>query len=836
MKNLFTRIILFLLPFNFLFAQIVPNIYLEFNGGTTYVNCGNAPSLNITGTAITLEAWINMDSWKAREYGGCIINKEDPYTGYTLRCGLNGTLNFNCGDSIVPWNELNSEEGALKLNTWHHVAGTYDGSFQRIYIDGVEVGNVERHIIIGGTSVYNLFIGNWDRMKDRCSDGKIDEVRIWNVARTQAQIQATMNDTLSSAYYSTPDSGLVGYWRLDEGAGQTITDLSFYGNHGVLGKTSDEDDKDPVWRGPHDGSKALIFDGIDDFVNCDDNGSIKVTGSEITLQAWIYPEQWRPFFYAGCIINKEESWSGKHNGYTLRCGEGGKLDFAFADGTNWYEITTAAGVLKLDAWQYVTATYDGDSLRLFVDSKQVLSGPANATIGDATGVNLYIGSFQKLNDRSFNGKIDEVKIWNVARNRDQILDDMCTFKSDPAEPGLAGYWHFNEGVGQITADTTANNNDGILGSTEGVDANDPKWAIDDVKFNIVIDGEMDEFYKTLSNPENGHFQITHLTYCNGQAPFGPRDIYSKVWVAWDSTYFYLYEEVLDQYLVLDNLDPRANDCLELHFDVIPWSSDITVSNVRLSVLDSIDVAPEYWSGVSNMEPQEGFGGPATYHDYTRKVTSTGYVLELRIAWDSLYTPNKSINANNYSIIGFAMNNNDNDWNGLDCSTMWSAIVDDGVCQNREMLGYIQLLPDNKIKLSAVNFLTGTVNPDSNTYNPNFVVGIKSESGAEKPVEFKLSQNYPNPFNPTTTIEYSIPTSVEKPYPAKSGQVMASLQHVTLKVYDLLGREVKTLVNEYQESNNYNVNFNAGDLASGLYFYRLTVDGKIISVKKMMLLR
>ena len=57
-------------------------------------------------------------------------------------------------------------------------------------------------------------------------NGKIDEVRIWNVARTESQIQNTMNTILSPEYYSTSDSGLVGYWRLDEGTGQTAEDLS----------------------------------------------------------------------------------------------------------------------------------------------------------------------------------------------------------------------------------------------------------------------------------------------------------------------------------------------------------------------------------------------------------------------------------------------------------------------------------------------------------------------------------------------------------------------------------------------------------------------------------
>ncbi len=83
-----------------------------------------------------------------------------------------------------------------------------------------------------------------------------------------------------------------------------------------------------------------------------------------------------------------------------------------------------------------------------------------------------------------------------------------------------------------------------------------------------------------------------------------------------------------------------------------------------------------------------------------------------------------------------------------------------------------------------------------------------------PVDYSLSQNYPNPFNPSTIIEYSIPV-VETRH-------VSSLQNVTLRVYDILGREVKTLVNKEQRAGSYQIAFNAAGLPSGVYFARLTV--------------
>ena len=92
------------------------------------------------------------------------------------------------------------------------------------------------------------------------------------------------------------------------------------------------------------------------------------------------------------------------------------------------------------------------------------------------------------------------------------------------------------------------------------------------------------------------------------------------------------------------------------------------------------------------------------------------------------------------------------------------------------------------------------------------VGINDKKPV--PDTYLLSQNYPNPFNPNTTINYGI---------AKSGPV-------TIKVYDLLGNEIKTLVCEYKLAGNYSVNFDASKLSSGVYIYRITSGGFIASKK------
>jgi hypothetical protein len=88
-----------------------------------------------------------------------------------------------------------------------------------------------------------------------------------------------------------------------------------------------------------------------------------------------------------------------------------------------------------------------------------------------------------------------------------------------------------------------------------------------------------------------------------------------------------------------------------------------------------------------------------------------------------------------------------------------------------------------------------------------------------PSEFRLWRNYPNPFNPTTIISYALPKQ----------------SMVTLRIYDILGRAIKTLVQETQEPGNYRVRLDASDLSSGVYFYRL-VAGSFVDTKKLLLLR
>jgi hypothetical protein len=111
-----------------------------------------------------------------------------------------------------------------------------------------------------------------------------------------------------------------------------------------------------------------------------------------------------------------------------------------------------------------------------------------------------------------------------------------------------------------------------------------------------------------------------------------------------------------------------------------------------------------------------------------------------------------------------------------------------------------------------------------------IVSVNSEDIL--PTTYALNQNYPNPFNPSTTIKYQIPAVVDANF--------ASTTNVSLIVYDILGREVATLVNEKQKPGHYEVEFNCHsgacrNLTSGVYFYKLSA-GEFIQTKKMLMIK
>ncbi len=164
------------------------------------------------------------------------------------------------------------------------------------------------------------------------------------------------------------------------------------------------------------------------------------------------------------------------------------------------------------------------------------------------------------------------------------------------------------------------------------------------------------------------------------------------------------------------------------------------------------------------------------------------------------------------------------WSGPDVNWFVKTTTTSTYYIDYDEQGWSTFSPPRKVyyKIKAVD-----VNNNKSSYSNSVMFYCGQELNKEsseklvsaKPITFKLEKNYPNPFNPSTTISYQLPKAA----------------YVTLKVYDVLGKEVEELVNENKSAGIYNVTFNADDLPSGLYFYKIEA-GKYSAVRKMMLMK
>jgi len=225
-------IILFISTMQLFATDTIPGTTLEFDGIDDNVSCGNNISLDMT-NQITIEAWINANSWKAEIWRGTIVGKDNPdQTGFNLRCGANGSLSFVNGIS-GSWSETQSSE-IMSTNEWYHVAGVYDGVSQKIYINGELVGENPVTGVIG-INTLDLKIGDSPGYADRYFDGKIDEVRVWNIARTDQEIRESMYTPLDGT-----NTGLISNWQFNEGTGTSLSDAIGISD-GTLNNMDEED-------------------------------------------------------------------------------------------------------------------------------------------------------------------------------------------------------------------------------------------------------------------------------------------------------------------------------------------------------------------------------------------------------------------------------------------------------------------------------------------------------------------------------------------------------------------------------------------------------------------
>jgi len=209
---------------------------------------------------------------------------------------------------------------------------------------------------------------------------------------------------------SIETSGLVAWWKFDEGAGTMAWDSSRNGNGGTI--------HGAVWANGKEGNgKALSFDGTNDYVRVPDSDSLDVT--QLTICAWINPRSYPPDRWHAGIVGK--------GGYDMRTGYETLLSYAFGDSgegklfefdTNWDQMNY--GPIPVDTWTHVAATYDGTTGSVFVNGELRNQSPLAAVTTNSA--DLYIGMRTPENAfvAHFDGLIDEVRIYNHALSAREI--------------------------------------------------------------------------------------------------------------------------------------------------------------------------------------------------------------------------------------------------------------------------------------------------------------------------------------------------------------------------------------------------------------------------------
>jgi hypothetical protein len=214
---------------------------------------------------------------------------------------------------------------------------------------------------------------------------------------------------LAPAATAAADSPLLGYWPMYESRGQVVHDISGRDNDGRLGRTSAPDGRDADWvRGVLGIPSALRFDG-DDYVLVPDTASLRP--QRVTVEAWVRADR-SPGAYRYVVAKGGDGcFSGSFGLYTA---SNGGMAFYVYDGKTWFRSPMYGPQLYDGGWHHVAGTYDGKRVRLYVDGRQVGDGTKfDGTIAyDLPAQNLFIGAYRGACDLTFQGDIDEVRVWS----------------------------------------------------------------------------------------------------------------------------------------------------------------------------------------------------------------------------------------------------------------------------------------------------------------------------------------------------------------------------------------------------------------------------------------
>jgi len=499
-KAMVTRIsiLMFLLLASYSFFAV--NNCLDFAGSDDYVSI--ASTFGLGTNTLTAECWVNIPSTSEK---GAFIKIGDSSDGYGV--GVGGTSFDDLGNKLIYLHEaLSWNSTGIDIGTgWHHVAFSIDASHDIIlYLDGVEVYSFNE---IPLTPSSATTIGSGGGTARVLTDGKIDEVRIWNDVRDEKEIRLCMNREIPV----DGETNLVTYYKFNETSGTTADNAEGTATYDAT--LNNMEDNDWVTSSAHFGPKnCLDFDGSDDYVTC---GSINLSGSALTLECWVKVDAFKTI---SPLISQLIGTESSGNSAFLRLGDAdiSANQVQFVLEISGQQKLTSTSFLESNRWYHIAGVYDNSGMKIYINGKLDSS---NSQSGNFVSNDTFcIGDTGGSTDRRYiDGFMDEVRVWSDARTASEIRENMCKTLTG-IEDDLLAYYTFDNTAGanlQSFAYNAGTFHDGTL-----TDMNDADWVASSA-YNTWLNTSSSD-WTAASNWSNGNRHIDDNVgiygYAGGNTP------------------------------------------------------------------------------------------------------------------------------------------------------------------------------------------------------------------------------------------------------------------------------------------------------------------------------
>jgi len=473
---------------------------LDFDGSDDYIL--SSTQNNLDSQTFSFSLWINPDS--ITDDSIVLFNNFDSYPGWDA-WAFSMDRNYgvcNTGDICV-WLGQSDSSGEYidyaydpPVNEWTHISATFNHVSKRIimYVNGEQVLSKISTKVPDLLTPNGMLFGGYPDISSSHFPGLIDEVRVYNRVLSAGEIQRLYK--LGSPKIGAPDNtGLVGYWKFDEGTGSKAGDHSGQANHGTLESSMTEDD----WVQGKLGT-ALDFDGSDDYVSMGDIDNSNV----MSWSFWIKPRDLRAGAEVSRILDKYKtaSLSREWRICATSCGNV-VLQISSTGDDNEAHGTTACPV-SVGTWFHVVVVFNEGIFDVYINS---IVTPDN---GDFTLTSIYDSTTSFYTGAGyttypFNGLIDEVRIYNRALSASEVaalyktgLGKVNNSQTNKITEGLVGIWSFD---GPDMADLTAFDRSGQ--GNNGTLTNGPKRTIGKVGQALDFDGVND----WVSVPDNDNLSF-----------------------------------------------------------------------------------------------------------------------------------------------------------------------------------------------------------------------------------------------------------------------------------------------------------------------------------------